>query len=85
MGKGTYGCNETLHGGLWTQILTQDHKYGLKMLLGMCSTGLKTITDVLGSDSMSLTPNKMNFMTLGPINGPKNRQNSSFLLGNRQK
>ena len=49
--KGTWECNETLHGVYKSILLAQHHNFGLKMLLEPCSTRLKTIFDVLEANN----------------------------------
>ena len=63
--KGIFGCNETWQGVYVSIFLTQDQNIGPKMLLGPCSTQLKTVFDVLESNTIRLTTFKLIFMTLG--------------------
>ena len=63
-------------------FLTQNKNIGPKMLLGPCSTQLKTVFDVLESNTIRLTTFKLIFMTLGGQNSIKIAKTQLFL---RQK
>ena len=58
--------------------MAQDENIVSKMLLGPCSTRLKAVFNVLGSNIIRLTSFQHNFKTLGGENSPKSAKTHLF-------